>query len=524
MVSSFSWTGSSHGVWGDPSNWTNVTSAPTPATTAPGAADSAVLPGNPTSLRIVNGPGRAAVLTLSEQLELGGTFSVGTLLQSGTLALIGGSLTAGSATLSGWVDDIGAAMAVGSLAINGGTLTIESGAWMEVGTAGTADGSYGLVVDAGRTLSGTAASLSVGSVLNQGTISGSFSEASILGGMNTGLMSGLSLDAMINDGTVMTGVGQRITVGDLTGGGELDVSQGGTLEITQGVTSAVRFLGANATLEVDGSGLAGDALSVLGFGAGDTIRITGGVTSASFTPNGVGDGTLTATTDAGVISIDVRGSYTVPPVAILQDGTVSIALSLPCFATGTRILTRNGEVPVEALRPGNEIATLLPEGFRPIRWVGHRAVRLADHPKPRDVQPVCIRADALAPGMPRRDLYLSPDHALFAEGVLVPVKYLVDGEGITQVEVASVTYWHIELDSHDVLLAEGVAAESYLDTGDRSCFDNGGGVVTLHPRFGSLAWDAEGCAPLVVTGPVVDRLRVRLSARSTCLASRRPAA
>jgi collagen type I/II/III/V/XI/XXIV/XXVII alpha len=515
MVSSFSWTGSSHGVWSDPSNWTDVTSSPTPATTAPGASDVVDLPGNPVTLRVVNGPGHAASLTLSQQLELGGTFDVGTLLQSGTLALITGSLIAGSATLGGWVDNIGAGMAAGSLAINGGTLTIEAGAWMEVGTDGTADGSYGLVVDAGRTLTGSAASLSVGSVLNRGTISGSFSGTSILGGTNTGMISGLSLDTIVNDGTVMTGVGQHITVGNLSGSGELDVSQGGTLEITQGVASAVTFVGPNATLDVDAAGLAGDVLSVRGFGGGDTIRIGGGVTSASFTPNGIGDGTLTATTGAGVFTIDVRGSYTVPPAAILQDGTVSIALSLPCFATGTRILTRRGEVPVEGLCPGDEVATLLPEGFRPVRWVGHRVVRLAGHPHPRDIQPVCVRANAFAPGMPRRDLYLSPDHALFADGVLIPVKYLVNGESIAQVEVRSVTYWHVELDLHDVLLAEGLPAESYLDTGDRGCFDNGDGAVTLHPRFGALAWEAEGCAPMAVTGPVLEQLRARLRARAS---------
>ena len=81
-----------------------------------------------------------------------------------------------------------------------------------------------------------------------------------------------------------------------------------------------------------------------------------------------------------------------------------------------------------------------------------------------------------------------------------------------------------------MLLAEGLPAESYLDTGDRACFANGGAIATLHPKFGALTWDAQGCAPLTVTGPVLERLRtllrkpatmpVRRPARAACAAAR----
>lgn len=64
-----------------------------------------------------------------------------------------------------------------------------------------------------------------------------------------------------------------------------------------------------------------------------------------------------------------------------------------------------------------------------------------------------------------------------------------------------------------MLLAEGLAAESYLDTGDRMAFANGGDVVALQPKFGALTWEAEGCAPLAVTGPALDRVRARLGRR-----------
>jgi hypothetical protein len=107
-------------------------------------------------------------------------------------------------------------------------------------------------------------------------------------------------------------------------------------------------------------------------------------------------------------------------------------------------------------------------------------------------------------------VFLSPDHAIFADGVLIPVKYLMNDDAICQVERETVEYFHVELPAHDVLLAEGLPVESYLDTGDRNSFENGGRVVALFPSFGSLVRDAYGYAPLVVTGPQLDAVRRRI--------------
>jgi hypothetical protein len=117
--------------------------------------------------------------------------------------------------------------------------------------------------------------------------------------------------------------------------------------------------------------------------------------------------------------------------------------------------------------------------------------------------------------LPARALYLSPDHAILAEDVLVPVKYLLNGTSIAQLWVARVTYHHVELDCHEVILAEGLPAESYLSRGDRAAFA-GGGAVALHPAWGieardlALESEALGYAPLRVCGPEVERLRARL--------------
>jgi hypothetical protein len=129
------------------------------------------------------------------------------------------------------------------------------------------------------------------------------------------------------------------------------------------------------------------------------------------------------------------------------------------------------------------------------------------------VWPIRIEAGAFGPAEPRRPLFLSPDHAVFQDGALIPVKYLVNGTTVTQMPVDTVTYFHVELARHAVLLADGLPAESYLDTGDRSDFANGGGVVRLHPDFASLRREAEACAPLVITGPVLEAVRDRLAVR-----------
>jgi hypothetical protein len=125
---------------------------------------------------------------------------------------------------------------------------------------------------------------------------------------------------------------------------------------------------------------------------------------------------------------------------------------------------------------------------------------------------VQIRAGAFGADGPCRDLFLSPDHTVFISDVLIPVRYLINGTSTAQVPRKHVTYYHVELPEHSILLAEGLLAESHLDTGLRSNFINGDGPVVLHPDFASHVWEAGGCAPLVVTGPVLHAVRQWLNA------------
>jgi hypothetical protein len=156
-------------------------------------------------------------------------------------------------------------------------------------------------------------------------------------------------------------------------------------------------------------------------------------------------------------------------------------------------------------------------GTVPVTWLGHRRVDCRRHPKPQEVWPVRVAAGAFGTNQPLRDLWLSPDHAVYVEGVLMPIRYLVNDATITQEPTDEVTYWHVELPAHDVLFAEGLPAESYLDTGNRAAFANGGGATMLHPDFALSVWEAEACARLVVDGPELVTVRKVLLGRAASL-------
>ena len=192
-----------------------------------------------------------------------------------------------------------------------------------------------------------------------------------------------------------------------------------------------------------------------------------------------------------------------------------------CFAEGTRIATTRGLVPVEALAVGDRVVIADGErdgraATRPVVWIGHRRVDCAQHAQPWDVLPVRVHAGAFGAGCPERDLVLSPDHAVYVDGVLIPIRYLINGGTVTQDAVDAVSYWHVELDAHDVLLAEGMPAESYLDTGNRDAFANAP-VAALRAEFAVRdqgAWTRHACAPLIEEGAVLDAVRSWLDERA----------
>ena len=190
-----------------------------------------------------------------------------------------------------------------------------------------------------------------------------------------------------------------------------------------------------------------------------------------------------------------------------QNDSVTLVITTtdtPCFVSGTMIETPAGEIAVENIRPGDDIR-LADGSIGRVHWVGHRRIGCTARP---DDAPIRIRAGALGGNLPRRDLVVSPDHALFLDGVLVPAGLLVDGVRIVCDDAERVTYHHVELERHAILLAEGAPAESYLDTGNRARFAN----CTL----GYDPIDAAGndpCAEVVFGGPRLQAIRARLRER-----------
>ncbi|MEJ0015159.1 MAG: Hint domain-containing protein [Acetobacteraceae bacterium] len=223
---------------------------------------------------------------------------------------------------------------------------------------------------------------------------------------------------------------------------------------------------------------------------------------------------------AGKVTVNDGGIIdTLSQVETLQfaDQTVS-ASSIACFAAGTRILTPSGEVAVESLREGDLVCTAS-GGTRPVRWIGWRRIDLLAHPHPPLAAPILVRRGAFGPGQPMRDLALSPDHAILAEGVLIPACLLVNGGSIVQRhDTPAVTYYHLELDRHDIVVAEGLAVESYLDTGNRAMFANAGLALILHPdcsvRYGVQRWAQDACAALVTEGAPLHAARRHLMERA----------
>ena len=186
-----------------------------------------------------------------------------------------------------------------------------------------------------------------------------------------------------------------------------------------------------------------------------------------------------------------------------------------CFLPGTQIATPQGEVSVETLQRGDLVKTV--DGrIVPVRWIGRQTIStiFAD---PLRVLPICIKAGALAENVPSRDLYVSPDHAILIDDILVHASALVNGTSIVRAPAPAqtFTYYHVELADHSLLLADNVPAESFIDNVDRLAFDNWDEHEALGDEAAPLVEMSYPRAKAARQVPVA--IRERLAARGQAL-------
>lgn len=155
-----------------------------------------------------------------------------------------------------------------------------------------------------------------------------------------------------------------------------------------------------------------------------------------------------------------------------------------CLLRGTLIATPNGAVAVEQLRAGFMVQTASGHA-RPVRWIGRQTFRRNRSSWSETVLPICISQGALADGMPSRDLYVSPGHAVYLDGVLIRARNLVNGKSITRAmpaDTETIEYYNIMLDSHDIVVAEATPVETLQLFGDAyEKFDNFAEIKRLYP-------------------------------------------
>lgn len=231
---------------------------------------------------------------------------------------------------------------------------------------------------------------------------------------------------------------------------------------------------------------------------------------------------LQAAASVGVSAVDPLGTLTTalgiganPTVyALTTNGLAQIGTGAytACFVFGTHIATPDGERRIEDLRIGDLVTTATGEA-KQILWIGTRRYEGTFIVGNRAALPVTVSAGAFGDGLPLRDLSLSPCHALMIDDVLVPVGRLVDGITVTQASsVESVEYFHIELEDHDMVVAEGLAAETFVDDDSRNLFQNAHEYYALYPN--RLELEPVYAAPRVEDGEEVQAIRDRMAANA----------
>lgn len=381
---------------------------------------------------------------------------------------------------------------------------------------------------AGSTVTNTGPTLIIGPGNDVGVSPGSATPGVIPGVTNPGgtihAADAVAAQAQVDLTAAFTNAMLQPTGTDLTG------QDLGGLTLTPGVYGFATSGALTGTLTLDAQG---DPSAVFIFKFGTTLTTAAGPgASRVLLINGasscnvywaVGSSATIGTFSefAGIVmadqSITVNTSATVSGrllariAAVTLDSNLVNTACVVCFVKGTGILTTKGYVRVEDLKVGDDAITVTGgrQVAKPITWIGR--LRLQDLQSKPVARPICIRKDALAPNVPLKDVFVSPQHGIFIKGKLFLARLLVNGGTIFQdARFDAVDYYHVELAEHHILVADGLCSESFLDTGCRFMFDNGNQVESSEPR----TWEHDACAPLIQTEEKARAIHGMLALRS----------
>ena len=530
-MTTYTWISATSADWSTASDWSP---AGGPGT---GGGDAALFSatGSPYTVTYNNNPASLSIALLNDTspnatIDVNtGKLTTGTLIAAGTVDVGGGATLAVSTTasISGALD-ISGSLSGGTASVSD-TISLNSGAILMASGAAAVSASHALSISSGATAiandiaSITASSITVNGLLETTTGTGTVTFDNISG---TG-----TIEA--NGGTIV------LATGSLNGTAialEISNSTSSVLDITSalynGNSISATYLGPSGDLHYNNSTDSSITFKLSGLNVASGMTNFADLAGGSFTITSGGTGSGTSGTIVlsngdtlaltGITNADSAPWYA--QTATDGSGGTDVFLSSVCYAAGTRILTDQGERAVETLRPGDIVITLL-HGQRhaePVKWIGRRRVDLTAHPRPETIAPIRIRRGAIADDMPRRDLVVSPDHAILIDRKLVSARQLVNGMTIRPDDaLASVDYLHVELSAHAILLAEGLPAESYLDTGNRGFFANCGATLGLHPdlcdEMDYPSREQASCEPFVWDEDSVRPIWQRLADRAILL-------
>jgi predicted Rdx family selenoprotein len=459
--------------------------------------------------------GGAGVYGNAEQSGSGTTILAGNTAIDGYLDLDGDHVLENQGTITWTTDPVnGGYIALGNnpnlSSLGGGVIQNDAGATFDIQSDAV------VYADGGTTSFTNAGTLEKSVTTGTTDIRPDFTNS----GMVSARTGTLEFDgAFTNTGAATVAAGATLDIAGTAG-----VTGTGTLTIDDGVLTVAHGISAGQTIDFSGtSGTlnlgdpASDRGTIGGFAIGDMIDLTG-----------IGDGDqanllagnvleITRSGGGGPIDIqlsptdDFTGKYFHVTSAGMSGSTIT-EQTAPCYCHGTLIRTDRGETPVQDLVIGDRVLTLSGEA-RPIKWIGRRSYRQPFIGNSRDIVPILIRAGALADGVPVRDLYVSPLHAMFVDNVLIPAGLLVNGISVARCpHMDPVRYFHIELDSHDVILAEGAPSETFVDCDSRMKFHNAHEFEALYPGDSSAGWIF--CAPRIEKGATLRRIWATIAARA----------